>query len=118
MQTTVPIGLSASALRHRVRVIGTHEAKQALMTDQQLADRFEARELPAWRDDPPCQQLLASFAAILPLREASDLHHPKIQKRVLSLSDGVMIRMCRLLEAAAIEALELLNNSAIQTWRP
>jgi hypothetical protein len=49
--------------------------------------------------------LLASFAAILPLREASDLHHPKIQKRVLSLSDGVMIRMCRLLEAAAIDAL-------------
>jgi hypothetical protein len=75
------------------------------MTDQQLADRFEARELAAWRDDATSQQLLASFAAILPLRQASDLHHPKIQKRILSLSDGVMIRICRLLEAAAIEAL-------------
>ena len=27
---------------------GPHEAKQALMTDQQLADRFESRELPTW----------------------------------------------------------------------
>ena len=151
MQTVVPIGLSASTLRQRVRVlarqldvrmlvideihamlagtfreqriflnvlrylandlriplvcVGTHEAKQALMTDQQLADRFEARELPAWRDDATSQQLLASFAAILPLRQASELHHPKIQKRILSLSEGVMIRICRLLEAAAIEAL-------------
>jgi len=31
---------------------GTYEAKQALMTDQQLADRFEAAELPAWENDP------------------------------------------------------------------
>jgi hypothetical protein len=31
------------------------------MTDQQLADRFEARELPAWRDDTSFHQLLASL---------------------------------------------------------
>lgn len=85
--------------------VGTHEAKQALMTDQQLADRFEARELPAWRDDVTCQALLASFGAILPLRQPSDLHHPKMQTRILTLCDGVMIRICRLLEAAAIQAL-------------
>jgi Bacterial TniB protein len=47
--------------------IGTHEAKKALMTDQQLADRFEVWELPPWQDNPTLQQLLASFAAILPL---------------------------------------------------
>jgi hypothetical protein len=36
------------------------------MTDQQL-DRFEAWELSPWQDNPALQQLLASFAAILPL---------------------------------------------------
>ena len=65
--------------------VGTHEAKQALMTDQQLADRFEAWELPPWQDDPALLQLLASFAAILPLRRASELrssaHLSKIARR-------------------------------------
>ena len=66
------------------------------MTDQQLADRFEAWELPPWQDDP----------AILPLRRASELRDPKIRNRVLVLTEGVTVRICRLLEAAAIQAIE------------
>jgi hypothetical protein len=31
--------------------VGTQEAYQALLTDQQLADRFAAFELPRWQDD-------------------------------------------------------------------
>jgi hypothetical protein len=50
--------------------------------------------------------LRASFAAILPLRQASELRGAKIRKRVLALTEGVMVRICRLLEAAAIEAIE------------
>jgi hypothetical protein len=34
----------ANDLRIPLVCVGTHEAKQALMTDQQLADRFEAWE--------------------------------------------------------------------------
>jgi hypothetical protein len=93
-------------LRIPLVCVGTHEAKQALMTDQQLADRFEAWELPQWQDDPALLQLLASFTAILPLRQASELRDPKIRKRVLVLTEGVMVRICRLLEAAAIQAIE------------
>ena len=89
-------------LRIPLVCVGTHEAKQALMTDQQLADRFEAWELPPWQDDPALLQLLASFAAILPLRRASELRDPKIRNRVLVLTEGVTVRICRLLEAAAI----------------
>ncbi|MBV8140634.1 MAG: TniB family NTP-binding protein [Verrucomicrobia bacterium] len=47
--------------------VGTNEAKQAVMTDQQLADRFEARALPAWRDDTGFHQLLASCGSTLPV---------------------------------------------------
>jgi hypothetical protein len=62
--------------------------------------------MPPWQDNPALQQLLASFAAILPLRRASELHDGKIRKRVLVLTEGVMVRICRLLEAAAIQAIE------------
>ena len=86
--------------------VGTQEAKQALMTDQQLADRFEAWEMPAWNDDAPLHQLLSSFAAILPLRRPSELRDPKVHRRVLSLTEGVMVRICRLLETAAVLAIE------------
>jgi Cdc6-like AAA superfamily ATPase len=48
----------ANDLRLPFVCAGTHEAKQALMTDQQLADRFEAAELPAWENDSSFQQPL------------------------------------------------------------
>jgi Bacterial TniB protein len=95
----------ANDLQVPIVCAGTHHAKQALMTDQQLADRFEAMELPAWQDDNAFQNLLSSFAAILPLRQPSALLDPKMRKRVLSLSEGVMVRICRLLEAAAVQAI-------------
>ena len=85
--------------------VGTNEAKQALMTDQQLADRFEARELPAWRDDTAFHQLLASFGSTLPLRRASALREARMRKRILHLTEGVTVRVCRLLEEAAVQAI-------------
>ncbi|HEY2856893.1 MAG TPA: TniB family NTP-binding protein [Terracidiphilus sp.] len=85
--------------------IGTHEAHQALLTDQQLADRFAAFELPHWQDDSAFAQLLKTFAAILPLRSPSDLCQPKLRQRILSLTEGVTVRICRVLEAAAIAAI-------------
>jgi hypothetical protein len=90
---------------HYEACAGTYDAKQALMTDQQLADRFEAMELPAWKDDGAFQNLLSSFAAILPLRQPSGLLDAKTRKRVLALSEGIMVRICRLLEVAAVQAI-------------
>ena len=43
------IRLLANELRIPLVCVGTYEANQALMTDQQLADRFDASELPAGR---------------------------------------------------------------------
>jgi Bacterial TniB protein len=95
----------ANDLQIPIVCAGTHEAKQALMTDQQLADRFEAAELPPWEDDAAFLQLLLSFESILPLRSPSEFRDPKVRNRILSLTDGVLVRICRLLEAAAIEAI-------------
>jgi Bacterial TniB protein len=85
----------ANDLRIPLVCVGTYEAKQALMTDQQLADRFEAAELPPWDDDSAFQQLLLSFESILPLREPSEFKDTKLRHRILSLSEGVLVRICR-----------------------
>jgi hypothetical protein len=96
----------ANDLRIPLVCLGTHEAKRALLTDQQLADRFDAYELPLWRDDAAFGQLLASFGSVLPLRAASELNRPKVRKRILDLTEGVTVRICRLLETAAIAAIK------------
>jgi hypothetical protein len=95
----------ANDLRLPLVCAGTHEAKQALMTDQQLADRFEAAELPAWENDSSFQQLLLSFESILPLRQRSEFRDPKVHQRILSLTEGILVRICRLLETSASEAI-------------
>jgi hypothetical protein len=95
----------ANDLRLPLVCAGTHEAKQALMTDQQLADRFEAVELPAWENDAGFHQLLLSLESVLPLRQPSELRDPKVHQRILSLTEGVLVRICRLLETAAAEAI-------------
>jgi hypothetical protein len=78
--------------------VGTHEAKLALMTDHQLADRFEARELPVWRDDTTFHQLLASFSSTLPLRQgfaparnSTSQTHPQPDRR----SDSAHLSLTR-----------------------
>lgn len=95
----------ANDLRLPLVCVGTHEAKQALMTDQQLADRFEAAELPAWENDSGFQQLLLSFESLLPLRRPSEFRDPKVHQRILNLTEGVLVRISRLIEIAASEAI-------------
>jgi hypothetical protein len=61
----------ANDLRLPLVCAGTHEAKQALMTDQQLADRFEATEFPAW---PPALSKRLDSAL---LRQTRDRSHTR-----------------------------------------
>ena len=84
---------------------GTPEARRALLTDGGLADRFESVELPRWSNNLAFRRLLASFAAALPLRRPSDLDQEKVRTRILKLTDGVTVRVARLLERLAIEAI-------------
>jgi hypothetical protein len=95
----------ANDLRIPLVCLGTDEANQALMTDPQLADRFAAADLPPWEDDSAFEQLLLSFESILPLRQLSEFRDARIHQRILSLSEGVLGRICKLMEAAAIEAI-------------
>jgi replication-associated recombination protein RarA len=95
----------ANDLHLPIVCVGTHEAHQALMTDQQLAERFGDFELPHWRNDPAFAQLLKTYASMLPLKKASDLCDAQIRQRILALTEGITVRVCRVLETAAIAAI-------------
>lgn len=81
------------------------DAKRALTTDPQLADRFEAVELPRWHNDEAFSRLLASFEAVLPLQKRSDLVAPSMRRLLLERTQGITVRLVRLLEALAVEAV-------------
>jgi hypothetical protein len=81
----------------------SHPARLTLPTT--LHALFEAAELPAWENDSSFQQLLLSFESILPLRLPSEFRDHKVHQRILSLSEGVLVRICRLIETAATEAI-------------
>jgi Bacterial TniB protein/TniQ len=76
-----------------------------LLTDSGLADRFESVELPRWTNTLSFRRLLASYCAILPLRRRSDLDQDQVRAAILKPSDGITVRVARLLERLAVDAI-------------
>ena len=111
----------ANELRIPMVCAGTAEAKTALTTDEQLADRFEAFEIPAWQNDESFLRLIASFQAVFPLRRSSDLTSPVCRRLLLDRTDGVTVRIVRLLETLAIDAIrsgkERIDRDSLENIR-
>jgi hypothetical protein len=76
-----------------------------LTTDEQLADRFEAYDLPLWQNDEAFLRLLVSFQSVFPLRRSSDLTSPASRRVLLDRTQGVTVRIVRLLETLAVDAI-------------
>lgn len=94
-----------NALRIPIVCAGTEDARIAVLTDPNLADRFGAFELVPWRNDRALRQLMASFAGLLPLRKPSELDTQNVRRRVIELTGGVTGRIFRLMEALATAAI-------------
>jgi Bacterial TniB protein len=86
-------------LRIPVVCLGTREAYLAIRSDDQLENRFEPFLLPAWEDGPELGRLLASFEAVLPMREASGLGSPAMRTHVLRRAEGTVGEIAALLAA-------------------
>lgn len=95
----------ANDLRIPLVCAGTDLARQALLTDAQLAERFEAFHLKPWKNDAVFVGLLKSLGHILPLRQPSDLTGTATRARVHTLTSGVTARIFRLIETAAEAAV-------------
>ena len=92
-------------LRIPLACLGTREAYLAIRSDDQLENRFEPFLLSSWEDGPEFGRLLASFEAVLPLREPSGLGASAMRALVLRRSEGTIGEMTALLAAAADAAL-------------
>jgi len=95
----------ANDLRIPLVCAGTDLARQALLTDAQLAERFEAFHLKPWKNDAIFTGLLKSLGHILPLRAPSDLTSAATRARIHALTSGVTARIFRLIETAAEAAI-------------
>jgi hypothetical protein len=92
-------------LRIPLACLGTREAYLAIRSDDQLENRFEPFPLPRWEDHTELGRLLASFEAVLPLREPSGLGAPAMRAHVLRRSEGTIGEIAALLAAAVDAAL-------------
>jgi len=92
-------------LRRPICCAGTDDARAALVADPHLADRFEAHQLLPWRHNEEFIELLTAFEHTLPLRRPSDLRSTKVRKLILDMTSGVTVRIFRLIESVAIEAI-------------
>lgn len=86
--------------------VGTRDALRALQTDQQLSNRFEPVPLPRWTMDEDYLRLLASFEKVLPLRQPSLLTQNHIAQKLLTMSEGFIGELSRILTKSAINAIE------------
>lgn len=86
--------------------LGTKEAYLAIRTDDQLENRFEPMVLPLWQEGRDFESLLASFVAVLPLRQPSFIATTDMARYLLARTEGTIGELARLLTCAAIAAIE------------
>lgn len=106
----------ANDLRLSMVCLGTQEARAAITTDPQLADRFEAFELMPWKSNKILADLLTSFEVTLPLRLPSSLATAQVGRRIIDMTNGITVRILRLIESAAVQAIrtgrEMLDEAS------
>lgn len=85
---------------------GTGDLIRAVSIDEQIQNRFTPEILPLWKYDKSYRQLLMSFESLLPLKIASGIHNPELAKKVHAFSEGTIGETSKLLNDAAIYAIE------------
>jgi type II secretory pathway predicted ATPase ExeA len=86
--------------------VGTRDAFRAIQTDLQLSNRFDHVLLPRWDNDDEYLRLLATFERAIPLRQPSNLIDSALADKIYSMSEGYIGEISRLLEIAAVDAVE------------
>ena len=86
--------------------VGTREAYLTIRADDQLENRFEPMILPVWEEGDEFLSLLASFAALLPLRRPSEITTPEMARYILTRTGGTIGEISALLTSTALCAVE------------
>ena len=85
---------------------GTAEARNAVTTDRQLANRLVNTPLPRWDDGVEFWRLLTSFEQLLPLKRPSDLKSEALSSKIMTLSEGILGEAATILVEAACLAVK------------
>ena len=98
-------------LRIPIVGVGTRDAYLAIRSDDQLENRFEPIPLPVWEEGDELLSLLASFAAVLPLKKHSEIATEEMARFVLAKTEGTIGEITKFLSAAAVAAIECGEES-------
>ncbi|MFT8231894.1 TniB family NTP-binding protein [Pseudomonas guariconensis] len=86
--------------------VGDQTLINAISVDEQLQNRFEPEILPRWDRGKEFSRLLSSFELILPLRHPSHLVDPLLSMKILSICEGTIGELSKLLNAATRYAID------------
>lgn len=88
-----------------ITATGTKDALRALQAEPQMASRFDVEPLPNWEMGDEYLRLMVSFERILPLKNPSDLAEQTLAAKVLSMSDGTIGSLSKILVKASAHAV-------------
>jgi len=88
-----------------VLALGIDTASKALRVDKHLACRFEFRTLPVWTYDDDLSDFLEALEPLIALKLPSHLNSPTLMKTLVERSEGVLLKLVKLITHAAIYAV-------------
>lgn len=86
--------------------LGTKDVLRIRKKDPQLDDRFKSIMLPRWQYNHDYRRLLASFECMLPLKRRSNLKSEDVAQRLLSMSNGRLGDLSKIICEAAVTAIK------------
>jgi len=96
----------SNELRIPIVALGTVDALHALQADAQLASRFVPTVLPEWKHGLEYLGLLRAFEKLLPLRQPSMITETRLATRLLSMSEGSIGELAKILALATEKAIK------------
>lgn len=94
-------------LRLPILAFGTEEAGMGFAADKHLAARFSQCTLPLWAADEILRSFLSTYERFIPLPQASDLADRPALDLLIKLSGGVLDKIVKRVQNAALLALHL-----------
>jgi hypothetical protein len=83
----------------------------AIRSDDQLENRFEPLTLPRWELNKEFVSLLITLESLLPLRKPSQLNDATLASKILSISEGIIGEVTKIISLSAIMAIETGKES-------
>lgn len=117
-QIFVMIRYLINELRIPIVCAGLDTATIALQTDSQLANRFDAFELPYWENNLEYRKFIHNYSKVLPLAEDSKIAQSDLANLIFNKTNATVGEFVKLLRKSAIWAIrnkqEVINERAIQ----